>query len=252
MAIMISVKPEWVYKILNRDKILEIRKSCPKGWKDYLSGKTKVKPEPQKCFIYCTKGKPYLYRIDDDDMFELKDKIKYLEDWEYGYVKDYNAQNAKVVAEFMLEEVEKISCCYIPYRNYNNLGYEYFIDNGVYQHHGEDGLVFERDDNRLTTMLKNKDFEKMCLKPIEIYNYLGGYGTFYMWHISNLKIYGKPKELSEFKKQNKCYQSGDLDNLGCFESGCVEFEKGICDSKCSKIDRPPQSWCYCEEVNNDN
>ena len=50
-----------------------------------------------KCYIYCTKAKPYLCRIDDDNKFELRSKI----------TKDYHEQNGKVIASFELKEVEK-------------------------------------------------------------------------------------------------------------------------------------------------
>lgn len=58
-----------------------------------------------------------------------------------------------------------------------------------------------------------------CLDYDDMVNYLGnkdGYG----WHISDLKIYDKPRELSEF-----------------------------CGRK--KLTRPPQSWQYVEELGNE-
>lgn len=57
-SILISIRPEWVEKIANGIKSIEIRTSAPKDWRDYLSGKTKVEPKPRTAFIYCTKGKP--------------------------------------------------------------------------------------------------------------------------------------------------------------------------------------------------
>ena len=211
MAILISIRPEFVIKILNGEKMIEIRKTKPKC------------ELPCKVYIYCKKGKPHLYKL------------------RYQHVKDYSALNGKVVAEFTLDKVEKINCRAVPYRKHNNLGYENFIDNGVYQLNGEDGLVFERDDNRLVTMLKNKDFEKMCLEPIDIYNYLGGYGVFCAWHISNLKIYDKPKELSEFKLPPK------KDNC----KSCFLFQD-ICEKVCLEQNRylfkAPKDWCNVEEV----
>lgn len=54
--------------------------------------------------------------------------------------------------------------------------------------------------------------EKSCLLNDEIDMYLGNKKG-YAWHISNLVIYDKPKELSEFS-----------------------------------LTRPPQSWCYVEEL----
>ena len=59
----------------------------------------------------------------------------------------------------------------------------------------------------------------------------------YGWHISNLVIYDKPRELSEFKKHNRtCY----YDHLGLATPKCKECED-------CQITRPPQSWCYVEE-----
>lgn len=73
--------------------------------------------------------------------------------------------------------------------------------------------------------------EKTCIDDEHYKNYLGnkdGYG----WHISDLKIYDKPKELGEFKKYYEC------GNNSC----------GNC-NKCDKdyhLTKPPQSWCYVE------
>ncbi len=89
-------------------------------------------------------------------------------------------------------------------------------------------------------------FESMtCLSDWEIDEYLGqkdGYG----WHISDLVIYDKPKDLSEFYTYN-----GNGDYCG----GCVHHECPIDTEPCRSCQgdrkyfyRPPQSWCYVEEV----
>lgn len=80
------------------------------------------------------------------------------------------------------------------------------------------------------------DVEKQaCLTREEIVNYLKGNG--YGWHISNLKIYDPLKELSEFSRPfENC-----IDKV-CDEFGCASCENG------GYIKRPPQSWCYVEEV----
>lgn len=43
------------------------------------------------------------------------------------------------------------------------------------------------------------DYESMCLSYDEVKNYGKG-KTLYGWHISNLTLYDRPKELSEFRK----------------------------------------------------
>ena len=90
-----------------------------------------------------------------------------------------------------------------------------------------------------------KILRESCLTLDELTNYLS-LKNGYAWHISDLKIYDKPKELSEFKKENVCYKSGDWETLGCWEGGCVHQELGECDGRCSVVERPPQSWCYVE------
>lgn len=61
-----------------------------------------------------------------------------------------------------------------------------------------------------------------CLSYDEVCDYANGKPIF-SWHISNLKIYDKPKELGDFYKPAVCGYTG--------------LEPAA---------RPPQSWCYVE------
>ena len=76
-----------------------------------------------------------------------------------------------------------------------------------------------------------------CVDCSALIEYSGG-KELYSWNISNLKIYDEPKELSEFKKHNrKCH----YEHLGLATPKCSECKE-------CQLDRPPQSWCYVEEV----
>ena len=76
--------------------------------------------------------------------------------------------------------------------------------------------------------------QQACLTREEIVRYLKGVG--YGWHISELKIYDKPKKLSEFSHPfENC-----IDKV-CDEFGCASCENG------GHIKHAPQSWCYVEE-----
>ena len=78
-------------------------------------------------------------------------------------------------------------------------------------------------------------------------NYLKGQKKGYGWHISNLKIYDKPKELSEFYNDCKKPECDDCPYLH-FENTPNSYEGWCeCDEKIP-ITRPPQSWCYVEEL----
>ena len=62
--------------------------------------------------------------------------------------------------------------------------------------------------------------------------------TLYGWHISDLKIYDKPRELREFKKINRdCFYA----DLGIAKRDCPDCKNSGC-----FLERPPQSWRYVE------
>lgn len=88
-----------------------------------------------------------------------------------------------------------------------------------------------------------------CLTANELVCY-GKWKTLYAWHISDLVIYDKPKELSEFFIY--CGDNPKCD--GCEAHYYSNTECGKEDYCCSVIDgcrplkRPPQSWCYVEGV----
>lgn len=77
---------------------------------------------------------------------------------------------------------------------------------------------------------------KICLSYSQIRKY-GGNKTLYLWHISDLKIYDKPKELSEFQR-------------ACNHENCGKCKRPITEklSCTAGLNRPPQSWCYVEEA----
>lgn len=199
-SILISIQPQWVEKILNGEKTIEIRKTMPKC------------ELPCKVYIYCTKGKPYLYRVNDDNKFELTNKLRFQDS--SCFVKDYNAQNGKVVAEFTLNKIDIIEICdpdvlvnekivdVMEYKKQTCLSFDNFID---YIGYGDDHDGW------------GKDWDKG-----------------YLWHIDGLKIYDKPKELSGF--------SDGKAKIDCGYGNYNIYNK--------ILKRPPQSWCYVEEFNN--
>lgn len=73
-AIMMSIKPKWVAKILNGEKTIEIRKKFPKDYVGWV-------------YIYCTKGKQEIGK------FNTKGNYEY-------------SLNGKVVARFWCDKVE--------------------------------------------------------------------------------------------------------------------------------------------------
>ncbi|MBQ8567307.1 MAG: ASCH domain-containing protein [Clostridia bacterium] len=63
------------------------------------------------------------------------------------------------------------------------------------------------------------------------------------WHISDLVIYDKPKDLTEFKRV--CDGNCQSCRYAIWQTNGWAYEPYIVD--CKPITRPPQSWCYVEE-----
>ena len=86
------------------------------------------------------------------------------------------------------------------------------------------------------------DLMRLSLSLADIHNYGKG-KTLYGMHISDLVIYDRPKELSEFYRllceKNSCENC--FINEECNKYGTVCYYR-------QEITRPPQSWCYVEEV----
>ena len=137
--------------------------------------------------------------------------------WIYRLLKKLGLYKGKVIGEFVCDKV-------------NNILY---------------------DDIDGNNMPLEKLLKKSCLQYKELCEYGNSkdlYKDLYAWHISQLKIYDKPKKLSEFKRLIKCKDwyngmSGCEDVCGCYENGwCINgIRKDI-------QTRPPQSWCYVEEL----
>lgn len=82
--------------------------------------------------------------------------------------------------------------------------------------------------------------DRACMHPEDFQNYADG-KWLYGWHISGLKIYDTPKELTEFHTLKKC--------KSCSKSG-YESTACIYDENCMvpvATTKAPQSWCYVED-----
>lgn len=88
-----------------------------------------------------------------------------------------------------------------------------------------------------------------CLTEEELHEYASGQYCF-AWHISDLKIYDKPRELKEFailcnsNNEKRCANCNhycfDNDDLNGYRRWCGVYRR-------KPLTKPPQSWCYVEE-----
>lgn len=109
--------------------------------------------------------------------------------------------------------------------------------------------------NHLTNVFPD-DIKKTCLDEYDLWDYIAGKAVKanqmydgYLWHISDLKIYDRPKELSEFKKTKEIIARtcGMQARNGLCRA--IDHEE-LCDNIkcCFKTPCPPQSWCYVEDL----
>ena len=145
-AVMISIQPKWVEKIVNGEKTIEVRKTAPKI------------DTPFKCYIYKTKATKLWSVIHKGDHFygQTYDKTEILS--------FPDIDGGKVIGEFVCDRI-----------------YEWTYDCNVGEYN-----------------IGKNSLNRTCLLYRELENYGKG-KTLYGLHISDLKIYDEPKELSEFK-----------------------------------------------------
>lgn len=97
-------------------------------------------------------------------------------------------------------------------------------------------ICFEASD---PAQLKPLPIPGTGLTDVEIINYLGNGVPGYGLHISRLRFYDKPKDLSRFIRP--CPNS-----LYCESCATFSENRGRCFNAALQITRPPQSWMYVE------
>ena len=171
---------------------------------------------PFKGYICCTSAKPYLYReanppfelFLDSDLYEGK-----------GY--DDRLFSGKVIGEFVCDKI--IEWQY-------DKGHQYYVE-------------YPDDCTSYFPYLKCHS-EATGLKCSEIEK-LGKGKPLYGLHISDLKIYDKPKELSEFERP--CTYKGICYSCERFRPNGIPLPApyGFCETKITHV---PSNWCYVEEL----
>ena len=149
--------------------------------------------------------------------------------------------------------------CYI-YETKGRTEIPTFIDEDgheIYQGRGQvigefvcDEIIEILPDNEIYGIYDISDDEVIasCLVNGDLWDYGKG-KNLYGWHISNLVIYDKPRDLSEFKTLCPDFYDGKhCDECEYFIDGRgYEYDESDCGCDGLKpLKRPPQSWCYVE------
>lgn len=164
--------------------------------------KTRPKEVPFKCYIYCTKT--------NSEQALLLDKNGRLSFGDYRNAdnNDYYIADGKVIGEFICDKV--VETCGWRLRGNTQQCAKRTADEEAFP-------------------------DLACLTIDEIVKYAGGENhVVYGWHISDLKIYDKPKKLSDFNKLCPTKKEYDCEN-------CERSKQYVCTNY---LTRPPQSWQY--------
>lgn len=198
-SVLISIQPKWCELIASGKKTVEVRKNRPRL-------KT-----PFKCYIYCTDG----------------------------YVAPISFLSSKglrktVIGEFVCDSIDEYRAEFCDFKYSDTLSKNCAL-NQILKVVG-----FDQDNQTLlyqfesSNEIDNPDDCKLVINSNVTFNEIRKYigetffdKPFYGWNISNLIMYDKPKELSEFFVESN--QTFDYPPL-------------------TKLKRPPQSWCYVEAL----
>lgn len=243
-AVLLSIQPRWCGLIASGKKTIEVRKTRPKI------------ETPFKCYIYQSKSKDtliYVMKDGDEDYGEIyHGKPVFIK----TYSKYSNPYEQKVIGEFVCDSISEYEA-------------EFYKEDNVYQDirqiFRDDDFPDDDDRRDFTVLTSNEadnpndcDFCRSCCMTFDdIKAYIGeGFcKTFWGWHISNLKIYKKPKELSHFIRicpewgkeelTDKCYSCEH-----CYRNSEAYATECDCEGEIH-IKQAPQSWCYVEVSGNE-
>ena len=85
--------------------------------------------------------------------------------------------------------------------------------------------------------------KEMCLSKEQLDEY-GGLKTLYSWHITEPKLFDKPRDITEFALYGRCAEDCDEYDICARDSedgrmSCKYFKRTF-------LERPPQSYCFVE------
>lgn len=211
-SIITSVSPYLCEKIASGDCKILVKKSAPKE-------------VPFKDYIYATRPKKF-YRCgavstSDELLWLVNGKVEMGDGFKFWADGDeYQCLNGRIIGEFICDRIEMVNAKCSDY------GIDLFYHDCL-----TNSCLTEREIEKYFNIPEDKDLRVMK-------------GNGYAWHISDLKIYDKPKELEEFIKRCNCKGH-------CFmcEREIVKQDKSKQMCVCyEKTTRPPQSWQYVEEI----
>lgn len=106
---------------------------------------------------------------------------------------------------------------------------------------------FKEINTKSPTYIADEILDESCLTVDQIRDYANGAEMLYGWIIKDLKLYKKPKSLSQFK-QTKVIRGYHKNKLRDNVSTDLDYLLKSKRLEIKYFDRAPQSWCYCNEL----
>lgn len=153
---------------------------------------------------------------------------------EYGYAEFYVCcSKAKHIKDYLQIENGKY-VCNVPKDYESELNGKVAFKFRCYKvsDFSKGELIYYKNDGWCGTEVEHINTNGMCLSEEELHNYLKG-KTGCAIHISDLEIFDKPKELSEFQ--------GFCNSCAAFR--VCKLNRELCNKS---IKKAPQSFCYVE------
>lgn len=206
-SVLLSIRPNWCEKIFNGEKTMEVRKTAPNL------------ETPFTVYVYQTK---------------IKFKVKNWQENFHSIVFTPNGGvedgNGKVIGSFVCDKHEVFDSAWSEWA-YGCAPYDV-------------PCAMPMSEERAIKICK----EYGCMSLDDIVKYFGDEDwTAHFWHITEPKLFDKPKMVTEFAVYGRCAQECSEYDI-CMKYDSEETRVECPDFAKAPLKRAPQSWCYVEEI----
>lgn len=206
-SVLLSIRPNWCEKIFNGEKTMEVRKTAPNL------------ETPFTVYVYQTKIK-----------FKVKNWQENFQSIVFTPNGGVEEGNGKVIGSFVCDKHEVFDSAWSEWA-YGCAPYDV-------------PCAMPMSEERAIKICK----EYGCMSLDDIVKYFGDEDwTAHFWHITEPKLFDKPKMVTEFAVYGRCAQECSEYDI-CMKYDSEETRVECPDFAKAPLKRAPQSWCYVEEI----
>lgn len=204
-SVLLSIRPNWCEKIFNGEKTMEVRKTAPNL------------ETPFTVYVYQTKIK-----------FKVKNWQENFQSIVFTPNGGVEEGNGKVIGSFVCDKHEVFDSAWSEWA-YGCAPYDV-------------PCAMPMSEERAIKICK----EYGCMSLDDIVKYFGDEDwTAHFWHITEPKLFDKPKMVTEFAVYGRCAQECSEYDI-CMKYDSEETRVECPDFAKAPLKRAPQSWCYVD------